>query len=349
MANADVRRRPLRAGDVVEVRSAAEILATLDANGELEALPFMPEMLAYLGRRLVVDRRAEKICDTVRYAGSRRLNDTVLLEDLRCDGSGHDGCQTGCRLFWKEAWLRLVGPEEALAPSSSGRDEAVGELARLVGTHTRRTVADEGGTAIRYCCQATELNRASEPLHVLDPRPYVNELTCGNVSLRTFVRVMARAVVEEPMSKLGLVPDIPLRGKGSTSPRTERLGLQPGEWVQVKSPAEIAETLNEKGRNRGLWFDREMLPFCGGTYRVRRRIERFVDDRDGKMIVLGSDCVTLEGVVCSGELSLLRWFCPRQIYPFWREGWLRRVVPAEQPKAEPEAARDAVSAGAGRT
>src|SRR5438876_843661 len=35
----------LRVGDVVEVRSQAEILATLDENGELESLPFMPELL----------------------------------------------------------------------------------------------------------------------------------------------------------------------------------------------------------------------------------------------------------------------------------------------------------------
>ena len=38
----------LRAGDWVEVRSKEEILATLDENGRLEDLPFMPQMLQYL-------------------------------------------------------------------------------------------------------------------------------------------------------------------------------------------------------------------------------------------------------------------------------------------------------------
>src|SRR5262249_34155538 len=80
------------------------------------------------------------------------------------------------------------------------------------------------------------------------------------------------------------------------------------------------------GRNRGLFFDREMLPYCGGTYRVKRRITRFIDDRyGGQMIELKSDCLTLEGVVCSGELSPVRWFCPREIQSFWREAGLRRV------------------------
>ncbi len=46
--------RNLRAGDWVEVKSADEILATLDAQGCYEALPFMPEMLQYCGRRFRV-------------------------------------------------------------------------------------------------------------------------------------------------------------------------------------------------------------------------------------------------------------------------------------------------------
>ena len=58
-----------------------------------------------------------------------------------------------------------------------------------------------------------------------------------------------------------------------------------------------------KGRNRGLWFDREMLPFCGGTYRVRQRVTRIIDEHDGRLLELNRDCVTLEGVVCSGERS----------------------------------------------
>ena len=98
----------LRPGDIVEVKPAADILATLDADGALDAMPFMPEMLQYVGRRFTVSRRVEKICDTIAATGSRRMRDTVYLEDLRCDGSGHGGCQAGCRIYWKEAWLRRV-------------------------------------------------------------------------------------------------------------------------------------------------------------------------------------------------------------------------------------------------
>ena len=90
--------RPLRQGDIVEVRSEAEILATL--NGDfVDSMPFMPEMLRHVGRRYKVSCRVDKICDTVTTTGSRRLHDTVFLEDLRCDGAAHGGCQQGCRIL----------------------------------------------------------------------------------------------------------------------------------------------------------------------------------------------------------------------------------------------------------
>lgn len=324
MENETTGGRPLRAGDLVEVRGAAEILATLDAEGELEALPFMPEMIAYLGRRFVVDGRAEKLC-AIGLHGSRRMKDAVLLADLRCDGGAHAGCQAECRLFWKEAWLRRVEPGAPSSPPPPGHDEAVRGLAARAGAHTTRTLQRENGSALRYRCQTTELPRATVRLRTLDPRPYVRELTSGNVSLGRFLRVTARAAVEEPMSRLGLVPEVPVKGTGASSPETEPLGLRPGDWVRVRSRAEIESTLNDKGKNRGLWFDREMLAFCGRTFQVRRRITKIVDDRTGELIEMKRDCVTLEGAVCSGDRSLARWFCPRQIYPYWREAWLRRV------------------------
>ncbi len=103
----------LRAGDWVEVRSKEEILATLDENGRLEGLPFMPQMLQYCGQRFQVFKRAGKTCSEVLgpkgvvYV-SRRLHDTVHLEH-RCDGRTYGGCQAGCLMFWKEAWLKPSG------------------------------------------------------------------------------------------------------------------------------------------------------------------------------------------------------------------------------------------------
>ena len=37
----------------------------------------------------------------------RRLKDTVLLEDVQCDGLLMK-CDRSCYLFWREAWLKRV-------------------------------------------------------------------------------------------------------------------------------------------------------------------------------------------------------------------------------------------------
>ena len=115
------RAAPLRPGERIVVRSEAEILATLDADGRVDGLPFMPEMLAYCGQTFRVFKRADKTCDTVGSTAMRRLHDTVHLEMLRCDGSAHGGCQAECLLYWKEAWLARVDPRIEWAASDDSR------------------------------------------------------------------------------------------------------------------------------------------------------------------------------------------------------------------------------------
>lgn len=102
------------------------------------------------------------------------------------------------------------------------------------------------------------------------------------------------------------------------------LNLQPGELVRVKSYDDILATLTGS-RHRGLHFDAEEVPYCGGTYRVKARIERFVDEKTGKLISLKTPAVMLENVWCQSRYSGCRMFCPRSIYAWWREVWLERV------------------------
>jgi hypothetical protein len=311
---------PLRPGDVVEVRPPPEILATLDEQGALDGVPFMPEMLQHVGRRFTVSRRVEKICDTIAMTGSRRVHDTVYLEDLRCNGSGHGGCQAGCRIYWKEAWLRRIDGD-AVKANNDGAAEL--EQRTKAGVRTVREIEGEPTEAWR--CQATEALKATEPLKTSDVRQYWRELGSGNFGLLHFLRVAVPGFVLEVAGRLRLIGAFPLRGRGTQPSQSMPLDLQPGDLVQVRSPTEIAPTLDENGRNRGLSFDREMLPYCGGTYRVKDSVQRIIDERTGRMIHISRDCLILEGVVCSGERSVGRWFCPREIYPYWRETWLRRV------------------------
>jgi hypothetical protein len=318
----------LRPGDVVEVRAPAEILATLDSEASIASMPFMPEMLQYAGKRFTVTRRVEKICDTVSGGPTRslRMRDTVLLDDLRCDGSGHGGCQAGCRLYWKEEWLRRV--DHDAEPGGRGGD-ALSQLEKLVRDATRAVRDVDGVPVESYRCQATEALRAAEPLSKYDLGQYIRELTSGNVGLLHFLRVAVRGLSSAIRRRLRVLGDHPLPYQGvRTRPRGE-LDLKPGDTVEVRTTEEIAPTIDESGRTRGLGFDREMIPYCGGRHRVKDRVERIIDERTGQMIEISSDCLILDGVVCSGEHSSGRWFCPRAIYPYWREAWLRPVEDAD--------------------
>lgn len=82
----------LKAGDWVEVKSKEEILATLDKNGRLDEMPFMPQMFEYCGKAFKVYKSAHKTCDTVYPIRGRRLSDAVHL-DLRCNGLHMEGAR----------------------------------------------------------------------------------------------------------------------------------------------------------------------------------------------------------------------------------------------------------------
>src|SRR6267143_3601718 len=114
----------LRAGDWVEVKSKEEILNSLDSRGQIEGLPFMPQMFQYCGQRFKVNKRAHKTCDTVNQTGGRRLAGGVHLE-LRCDGEAYGGCQAACLIFWKDVWLKPISEIGGNTKPSSrnGQDE----------------------------------------------------------------------------------------------------------------------------------------------------------------------------------------------------------------------------------
>lgn len=330
----------LRVGDVVEVRSQEEILATLDDRGALDVLPFMPEMLRFCGRRFTVIRRADKTCDTIDKTGGRRMLNTVHLEGLRCDGAAHGGCQADCLFFWKEAWLKRVDdtrPADAIAgPTASRSCDVAGLFAATRGTGA--------GGEERFVCQTTELLRATAPLPWWDLRQYVRDVRSGNVGLLEVARGFVVSGVLSILARLRKVPGgyrlsraVAGRGRGlwqiphvegrvkqGPTPRLT-LDLKPGERVRVKSQAAIEETLNRIGKNRGLWFDVEMVKYCGGEFTVLRRVERIIHEKTGRMLELPNDCIMLTDVVCCGHFTEKRLFCPRMMPQYWREAWLERV------------------------
>jgi hypothetical protein len=108
----------------------------------------------------------------------------------------------------------------------------------------------------------------------------------------------------------------------------------PGEVVQIKSHEEILGTVNEHWRNRGLSFDPEMAKYCGGKYRVLSRVERLINEKTGEMMRMANECIILDGVTCGAHFSEKRVFCPRALYSFWREIWLKRTDQKPDPQSK---------------
>jgi hypothetical protein len=336
------KRHELRAGDWVEVRSKEEILQTLDSNGQLDGMPFMPEIF----------KRAHKTCDTVFPVRGRRLDRSVHL-DTRCDGSAHGGCQAGCLIFWKEAWLRPISQNSPGGTSQNDRDNApVSSATNATCTEqqvwTSTEIPEPSGGPLRYVCQATQLPYATTELKWWDIRQYIEDYTSGNVGLwHIFCGFVYSMYYNLSNAGIGVGPAMrwfydvfhPL-WRGSLFPRkagtvpdgqptpTASLNLEPGELVRVKSHEEILKTVNSKYRNRGMIFDAELVPYCGGTYTVLKRVTRIIDEKTGRMQEMKNPCIILDSVFCQSRYSACRMFCPRAIYSWWREIWLERVEPA---------------------
>lgn len=332
-----------------------EIFATLDEKGRLDSMPFMPEMLQFCGQRLRVHKSAHKTCDTVFPIRGRRVDSAVHL-DTRCSGEAHGGCQAGCLIFWKEAWLKPVDGAAAATPvriehAASSEPDPIDSA--LQGCTTVPGEVDANGP--RYVCQATQLPYATKDLAWWDLRQYVEDYTSRNVGLRRLVNgavyVFWYGLIKrvEPLSstlayrliqiydafqKLAGGPPYPrLRGSVPAGVQTPSrpLNLKAGELVRVRPYAEILTTLDRTNKNRGMYFDAEEVPHCNKVFRVRSPVRRIVDERSGAMLEFKEQSVILDGAWCEGRYSDRRMQCPRAIFPFWKETWLERVeAPAER-------------------
>lgn len=341
-----------KAGDLVEVRSREEILATLDADGCLGKMPFMPEMLHYCGRRFTVAAVAHKTCDTANKTGGRKLNHAVHLTGARCDGSAHGGCEAECNLFWNDAWLKAAAGDapEAAAGTRREHDSAPGGVSE---ERLRTATQDRGSGAaapIKYVCQATQVAAATLLLPWWDLRQYVYDVTTRNHApghvFKVLLLAASRQLLRLPVA-YGLLSRsidrlhrlvtgkrrphvLGMIAQGEPTPSAS-LDLRSGEWVRVKPASEIARTLDRCNKNRGMWFDADQVPLCEGAFEVKRRVRQIIDERTGYMIPLRNPCITLHGSVCSAMWSDDRLLCPRAITAYWREIWLERIdSPPEQ-------------------
>lgn len=296
------------AGQIVWIHGLEAILKSLDADGKLDGLPFMPEMIPFCGQSFHVSGLPNKTC--VEGFGFREINGIAFLENLRCNGSAHGGCQRECRLFWHEAWLSDHPTEQSKNKSTDVLTEARAKLKIRAGE--------------RYLCQSTELAGATAEYRE-NPglgnkfRSHFNEAQRRNMSLFQFACRILKAVLRRLKPLMGMNPGHTVRGRLQKT-ESVSLDLQPGDLIEVKSRKEIEDTLDVSGRNKGLLFDPPMLEYCGKRFRVANRLEKMILEETGRMIEL-KNTVVLDNVTCQA------WGCPRANLHFWREIWLKRVEP----------------------
>lgn len=344
----------LRVGDWVEVLPIDDIVGTLDGHGALEGMPFMPEMAAFCGQRFRISAVAHKTCDTVNQTGGRAVRDAVHLDDLRCDGHAHGGCQAVCLLFWKTAWLKPAPGPGPHRPDATPKPNGTSVERLQQHTNVDRQASKPADDEPTYRCQATTLPDWSSPLKWWDVSQYVRDVRSGNVRLGVAIRTLFLAALRRMVGLpygtrvwVWLLETAHRRLMGQPAPFAsgripngnptpdERLNLQPGERVRLKPHDEILDTINVAMKNRGLSFDPEMSVHCDKTFTVAARVERIINERTGKMMRFTNPCIRLQGAECTGIYSPRRHLCPRRITSYFREVWLERLPAGTVEQYEP--------------
>ncbi len=111
MAARDAAKLDLQVGELVQVRPAEEIFATLNENRKNRGLVFEQEMLRHCGETYRVLARVSRIIDERSGEMIKLTNDCIALEGVTCRGLDNRKrmfCPRGPFFYWREAWLQRV-------------------------------------------------------------------------------------------------------------------------------------------------------------------------------------------------------------------------------------------------
>jgi hypothetical protein len=114
------------------------------------------------------------------------------------------------------------------------------------------------------------------------------------------------------------------------------VSLRVGEWVRVRSEAEILATLDERGCLDSLPFTPQMVDYCGKRFRVSKSAHKLCDTVHGTGARRMSDAVLLDDLRCDGAAY---GGCEMECLIFWKEAWLDRVSAGEQAESREQSPR----------
>jgi len=100
----------LHPGDMVRIKSVAEIRKILDAEGGTQGCGFMHEMYRHCGRQFRILKSVDTFFDEARQR-TVRTEGIYLLENCICSGRQRlypVKCDRNCFFFWRAEWLDEV-------------------------------------------------------------------------------------------------------------------------------------------------------------------------------------------------------------------------------------------------
>jgi hypothetical protein len=118
----------VKVGDVVRVKSHAEILKTVDEELRNRGMSFHPTMVPYCGKQFRVLQRAGKIMNERTGQLMQLKNECLVLEGADCVGRYTNplSCPRSCYPYWREIWLERVEPTGATQEKSLVHEERRG-------------------------------------------------------------------------------------------------------------------------------------------------------------------------------------------------------------------------------
>lgn len=126
-----VSAEPLKAGDIVRVRSRDEIEDMLDHWRQVRGCTFMPEMAEYCGTVQSVFKSMKRFVDE-RDLKIKKSPGIILLEGVMCKGTAEFGsCDRSCLHFWREEWLEKLDAGLVLQPSVSSASQVQDDFMRV--------------------------------------------------------------------------------------------------------------------------------------------------------------------------------------------------------------------------
>jgi hypothetical protein len=109
-------RTNLQPGDLVRVKSKAEVGPTLNADLLNRGMGFDAEMGRFCGKTARVARRIDRIIDERTGRMLQMKNPCIVLEGVVCEGAFNFNCPRAITPYWREIWLEKLDGGDSPVP-----------------------------------------------------------------------------------------------------------------------------------------------------------------------------------------------------------------------------------------